>query len=237
MSALRHVLLVDDSRDVCDVVSQGLKQGRRCRVTCAANSNAARRVLGERPPPDLAIIDAVLPGESGLSLANYASALSVPVLFLTGHLETAEQLEAAGIPYLQKPFQLDELLQRADAAIAASATLHRQTEDLLAAVRENVAMLQRKGRAALAASLSPITEPLWTVAIPVSAGTLSGEHLNRMRDWLDGRRYEPSRFVYRLTGSRPVVHVEFKVESEAVEFAQAFLGEIVADQSCAPREY
>jgi hypothetical protein len=71
---------------------------------------------------------------------------------------------------------------------------------------------------------------MWTVAIPLSARTLSGDHLIAMRSWLDQHRYEPSRFIYQLVERRPVVYIDFKIEDEAAEFAVAFRGEVLMDR-------
>ena len=78
-----HALVVDDHPDICDVVKMGLETGNAFRVTCAANAEDALATL-HRDRPDVAIIDVVMAGIGGLSLAKRALDLDIPVLLMTG---------------------------------------------------------------------------------------------------------------------------------------------------------
>ena len=56
-----------------------------------------------------------------------------------------------------------------------------------------------------------------------------------MREWLDGRGYQPSSFRYKSDGDETVaVHVTFKTDKEAVEFADE-LGGVVLDRPVSAR--
>ena len=66
---------------------------------------------------------------------------------------------------------------------------------------------------------------LYAVEVRVRAGDLI-TRMAEMRQWLDGRRYEPDLFQYRSERAGPVVRVEFKYETEALAFAEAFNGRI-----------
>jgi hypothetical protein len=48
--------------------------------------------------------------------------------------------------------------------------------------------------------------------------------MNAMREWLDHRRFEPSTFRYRFETCGLVFQVDFKLEAEAVAFAEMFSG-------------
>ena len=51
--------------------------------------------------------------------------------------------------------------------------------------------------------------------------------MSAMREWLDHLRYEPSTFQYTFVATGMLFHVEFKIEAEAIAFAQEFGGCVV----------
>jgi DNA-binding NtrC family response regulator len=109
-----HLLVVDDRVDICELVAGHLvEQGHL--VASVTNSAAARAQLS-RDRYDLAIIDVLMPGEGGLSLAAWAARRGVRVLLMSGHPGTLD-LDADGphYPLLRKPFRLADL----DIALAA----------------------------------------------------------------------------------------------------------------------
>jgi two-component system OmpR family response regulator len=108
MNALPHILVVDDDPDVCDVVRQ-LLEGSNLRVSIAANGREMRAVLAD-DAIDLVIIDALMPGESGISLAQHARALHVAVIIMTGDPDQRDLVEISGFPFIFKPFRMNELL-------------------------------------------------------------------------------------------------------------------------------
>ncbi len=55
------------------------------------------------------------------------------------------------------------------------------------------------------------------------------ERMSDMRLWLDGRRFEPSRFSYAQAANDVVVTVEFKIDAEARAFAERFAGYVMAE--------
>lgn len=62
-----HILIVDDHREIRDLVSRALtKEGFR--VSSAADGRAMRKILADGRI-DLILLDLMLPGEDGLSLA------------------------------------------------------------------------------------------------------------------------------------------------------------------------
>jgi two-component system alkaline phosphatase synthesis response regulator PhoP len=105
----RHVLVVDDSALIRQVVQLGLS-GRGWRVT-PAGSGAEGLELAEREPPDVILLDVVMPdldGPATLSALRAAERTrDVPVVFLTGTAEEDDvrrlrKLGAAGV--IGKPF-------------------------------------------------------------------------------------------------------------------------------------
>src|SRR5947208_13886618 len=68
MSDNGHILVVDDQKEICDVVQEYLT-GEGYRVSTASDGGGMRRVLGQSHV-DLVILDLMLPGEDGLTLAR-----------------------------------------------------------------------------------------------------------------------------------------------------------------------
>lgn len=115
----RHVLVVDDRAEIGQVVQIGLEEIGHYRVSAAVSGDEALRLL-DRDPPDVAVLDAVLPGMSGIELAVHAVQRGIPVLLMTGEAATQERLDNVGWPYVRKPFHLKDLVVQVEATIAQS---------------------------------------------------------------------------------------------------------------------
>ena len=114
MNEAAHILVVDDQKEICDVVQVYLS-GEGYQVTAASDGANMRRVMAQHPI-DLVILDLMLPGEDGLTLARALRQESnVGIIILTGRGETVDRiigLEMGADDYLPKPFHLRELLAR-----------------------------------------------------------------------------------------------------------------------------
>ena len=114
-----HILLVDDERDIRDPLASYLSRNG-LRVTKAENAAAARQLLTAYAI-DLVLLDIMMPGEDGLSLAGYIRATtSVPVILLTAKAEEMDRvvgLEIGADDYVTKPFSPRELLARIKAVL------------------------------------------------------------------------------------------------------------------------
>jgi two-component system OmpR family response regulator len=114
MSDNGHILVVDDQKEICDVVQEYLT-GEGYRVSTASDGSGMRRVLGQSHV-DLVILDLMLPGEDGLTLArSLRDESGIGIIILTGRGETVDRiigLEMGADDYLPKPFHLRELLAR-----------------------------------------------------------------------------------------------------------------------------
>src|ERR671933_479830 len=109
-----HILVVDDQKEICEVVQEYLS-GEGYRVSVAHDGQSMRKVMAQTPI-DLVILDLMLPGEDGLTLARQLRDESnVGIIILTGRGETVDRiigLEMGADDYLPKPFHLRELLAR-----------------------------------------------------------------------------------------------------------------------------
>jgi two-component system OmpR family response regulator len=119
MSGAAHILIVDDDREIRDLLSRFLaKHGYR--VSTAADGRAMHRALADAAV-DLVILDVMLPGEDGLSLCRGLRAgSSVPIVMLTAVGEDVDRivgLEMGADDYVAKPFNPRELLARIRAVL------------------------------------------------------------------------------------------------------------------------
>src|SRR6185437_2548379 len=114
MSDNGHILVVDDQQEICDLVREYLTD-EGFRVSTTLDGNGMREVMA-RELVDLVILDLVLPGDDGLSLARELRSQSeLGIIMLTGRGETVDRiigLEMGADDYLPKPFHLRELLAR-----------------------------------------------------------------------------------------------------------------------------
>ena len=122
MESSPHILVVDDDREIRDLLSRFLRK-HGFRVTAAAEGREMRKVL-ESGKFDLVVLDLMLPGEDGLSLCRWLRSTSpVPVIMLTAVGEETDRiigLEIGADDYLAKPFNPRELLARIRAVLRRS---------------------------------------------------------------------------------------------------------------------
>jgi DNA-binding NtrC family response regulator len=104
---MAHILLVEDDADVQRVVSEFLATlGHR--VTSASSAEQARGLLGTEPL-DLALVDCLMSGEQGGSLAEHSSRLGIPTILTSGDPRYIETRSEQPFPFLAKPFRLADL--------------------------------------------------------------------------------------------------------------------------------
>lgn len=115
----RHLLVVDDDDRLRGLLKTFLNRAG-FRVTTAADASAARRLL-ESLDFDLAVLDVMMPGEDGLSLARWIrGAGALPILMLTARGLPEERIEGLRLgvdDYMAKPFEPQELLLRIEAVL------------------------------------------------------------------------------------------------------------------------
>ncbi|HUZ98508.1 MAG TPA: response regulator transcription factor [Gaiellaceae bacterium] len=108
------VLVVDDEPIVRDVVVRYLQ--RDGFETLVAGDGDTARALIEETPPQLVVLDVMLPGIDGLALCRWIRARGdLPVIMLTARGEEADRivgLELGADDYVTKPFSPRELAVR-----------------------------------------------------------------------------------------------------------------------------
>jgi two-component system OmpR family response regulator len=121
MDHIDHVLLVDDDREIRDLVSIYLKKNG-VRVTSAADGRQMRSFL-ETDRIDIIVLDIMMPGDDGLVLCRELRAgkhRATPILMLTARSDETDRiigLEMGADDYLPKPFAARELLARIKAVL------------------------------------------------------------------------------------------------------------------------
>ncbi|HUW28567.1 MAG TPA: response regulator [Sulfuriferula sp.] len=131
-----HILVVDDDAGLRSLLEQYLT-GQGYTVTCAADGGKMDEAL-TRVTPDLVILDLMLPGEDGLSIARRLRAsTALPIIMLSARGEDIDRivgLEVGADDYLPKPFNPRELLARIRAVLR-----RKQAAPATAAAANNMA--------------------------------------------------------------------------------------------------
>ncbi len=125
--AQKRIILVEDERDMADLVAGRLrKEGYKVDVT--ADGTAGWEAI-RCDPPDLAILDLMLPGISGTEIARRMRedprTATVPILMLTAKSEESDivvGLKFGADDYVTKPFSMSVLVARIDALLRRAAT-------------------------------------------------------------------------------------------------------------------
>jgi putative two-component system response regulator len=126
-----RVLVVEDDAGVSSLFDRVLS-GEGYSVQTAPDFDAARAII-ERQPPDVVLLDIILPGTDGFTickrLKENANTRLTPVIFITAFGDRESRIKgrrAGGDDFLTKPVDLQELIAR----VAAAARLKRYTDDL-----------------------------------------------------------------------------------------------------------
>jgi two-component system OmpR family response regulator len=119
MTHPRHILIVDDHREIRDALVKYLeKNGMRATSAADAVAMDAAMKVGHF---DLVVLDVMMPGEDGLSVCRRLRAKSdIPILMLTAlgaETDRIVGLEVGADDYLPKPFNPRELLARIKAIL------------------------------------------------------------------------------------------------------------------------
>ncbi len=120
MNQSHHVLIVDDDPDLRQLLTRYLGDNG-LRVNTVADGAAMDAYLAGNEAPDLLILDLMLPGEDGLSIARrLRSQRDLPIIILSARGDEVDRivgLEMGADDYLPKPFNPRELLARIHAVL------------------------------------------------------------------------------------------------------------------------
>jgi DNA-binding response OmpR family regulator len=113
------ILVVDDEPTVTEVVSIYLERAGY-QVMVASDGETALETL-ERNPPDLVVLDLMLPDVGGLEITRWLRARGdIPIIMLSARREEVDRilgLELGADDYMVKPFSPQELVSRVKAVL------------------------------------------------------------------------------------------------------------------------
>ncbi|MBK1648853.1 response regulator [Rhabdochromatium marinum] len=132
------ILVVDDTPDNLSLISGLLKDHYRVKVT--NNGERALKILRSDTPPDLVLLDIMMPGMDGYEICRQLKAdpatRDVPVIFLTGKAEVEDEMRGlamGAVDYITKPISPPIVLARVKnhLMLKASADFLRDKADYL----------------------------------------------------------------------------------------------------------
>jgi len=201
--ARQQVLVVDDEPSIVDAVSTALRyEGFDVRE---ATTGRAALSSAQEDPPDLVVLDVMLPDLDGLEVTRRlrADGIRVPVLFLTAR-DTLEDkvagLTVGGDDYVTKPFALAEIVARTRAIL-----------------RRTQGETEEDGRLRFAdLELDEDTREVWRAGSPIQ---LTATEFNLLRFFL----LNPRRVLSKMQILDHVWHYDFGGDPNVVETYVSYL--------------
>ena len=146
------ILAVDDAEDLLALIGKAL--ATEYQVKLAADGGDALTLAAAAPQPDLILLDVEMPGATGYEICQLLkedpATSRIPVIFLTGKVEPAEQLEGldlGAVDYLTKPINAKLLLARVRIHLALAgrqAVLEREVQERTAQLEDARSQLIRR---------------------------------------------------------------------------------------------
>jgi putative two-component system response regulator len=151
------ILVVDDIPENIDILSEVLRNDYHVRI--ATSGEKALKIIYSDDPPDLVLLDIMMPGLSGLELCRRLKAnpdrCKIPIIFVTAMCTVEDEklgLESGAVDYITKPVSPPVVLARVRTHLA----LYDQTRELERMVHQRTRelsisrqqIIRRLGRAA-----------------------------------------------------------------------------------------
>ncbi len=123
MDLKKRILIVDDAPENIDILKALLQKDYE--VLAATGGETALKISRSHHPPDLIIMDVVMPGINGIEvyrrLKEKNETATIPVIFVTGSVKNVNELEDLGElpPVLKKPLDPPLLFREVERIFAA----------------------------------------------------------------------------------------------------------------------
>jgi two-component system phosphate regulon response regulator PhoB len=121
------ILIADDDPDIRDLVAFKLEQAGF--AVAAVEDGLAALSAARDAPPDLIVLDVMMPGMSGIDVCRelraHAATAKLPVILLTARVQEGDMevgFGAGADDYVVKPFSPRELISRVEALLARTRT-------------------------------------------------------------------------------------------------------------------
>lgn len=131
-----RILVVDDNANALTLIRTILEN--RYTVIEAASGKEAMDILLKEDPPDLILLDIMMPDMDGFevyeAIRSQNRLANIPVIFVTAlddRIAEQKGLKYGAVDYITKPFEKEILLVRIEAAIEIYAIFSRSNDDLL----------------------------------------------------------------------------------------------------------
>ena len=179
------ILVVDDAADNLEILSQLFKQQYRVRI--AGNGEKALEICQSNNPPDLVLLDIMMPGMDGFEVATrmreHPTSQTIPVIFvtsMTGDYERHKGLELGAVDFVTKPIDPDMLRLRVQnfmRYVELHKHLQANYDDMLelARLRENVEHITRHDMK------GPLAGVIGLVQALAYDNTLNSEQIGQLR--------------------------------------------------------
>ena len=215
---MTDIAVVEDEPSIAEVVSLYLKRAGY-QVQTFTDGRAAREALTQRPP-DLVILDVMLPGVDGFALTRHLRDRSdVPIILLTSRRDETDRiagLELGADDYVVKPFSPQELVSRVRAVLrrakgpqsdsgAALAfpdlTIDPQTrlvttrdQELTLTAKEFDVLYHLARHPRQVFSRDQLLEAVWGISDYIDPGTIT-VHIRRLREKIEADPANPVHLV------------------------------------------
>ena len=118
-----RILIIDDERELCDLVAMDL-EAEGFEVTTKYSGNQAIAELEAHPAFDLILSDVRMADGDGVALLNFVQTMSEPrppILMISGFsdINEAQIISKGGRGLLSKPIDFDVLIERINKEIAS----------------------------------------------------------------------------------------------------------------------
>lgn len=128
-----RILIVDDEKELVDLIKDYLDE-EGYRVSCAYDGEAALQIF-KNNPPELVILDIMLPKVDGMEVCRQIRAMSnVPILMLSSKKSDIDKILSLGLgadDYVTKPFSPGELVARVKAQLRRYIHLSKEVQPSL----------------------------------------------------------------------------------------------------------
>ncbi len=132
-----NILIVEDEKDISDILSLQLKNKGHNVTVIADGAEALEQIQNNDHQTDLYILDRMLPGTSGLEICKFLRMFkktkAMPILMITAMTrpeDIIEGLDAGADDYITKPFDTTILMARVRALLRRAEVLQSNAEGI-----------------------------------------------------------------------------------------------------------